>query len=66
MNRESTNYDGRQLLNFLTDIHDDNFFDNFLFFELRLIELTLRCDGDVVRLAIKHIKYEHLRINYTK
>lgn len=44
-------YDGRQLVIFRTDIHDDNFFDNFLFLELRLAALILRCDGDVVRLA---------------
>lgn len=49
------NYDGRQPsnVNFFTDIHDDNFLDNFLFLELRLVVLILICDGDVVRFAAK-------------
>lgn len=47
-------YDGRHPVIFLTDIHDDNFLDNFLFFELRLAELILMCDGDVVRFAAKN------------
>lgn len=47
------NYDGRQPSSVIlrTDIHDDSFFDNFLFFELLLVVLILICDGDVVRLA---------------
>lgn len=43
------------LVIFLTDIHDDNFLDNFLFLELRLVALTLICDGDVVRFAGKEM-----------
>lgn len=40
-------YEGRHDVNFRTDMHEDNFFDNFLFFDAdRLEALDLICVAD--------------------
>lgn len=54
VNENVPGYDGRHDVNFLTDIHEDNFLDNFLFFEAdRLDELDFICAADANFLTVR-------------